>query len=216
MASFNLLLQTSGSLQPDGDPAHFVSEYRGSIRYTREQDGKEFRVGKVKAYRIHADLAFETGHSILYACDAHSHHMLKVYEALFDPQTDHLKDEICERFDAFHTDVLVIDYILLSPRWRGLKLGLLAARKLIDLTASGCGLVVTWIHPLNAIGDEFAKFPGDWIPPNETKSEQIAARQKLRRYFRRMGFRRVPGTHLDALSLARVTPTLSDLIQPGH
>jgi hypothetical protein len=37
-------------------------------------------------------------------------------------------------------DCLVFDYIVLHPRWRGLKLGLLAALNLIDLLGSGCGL----------------------------------------------------------------------------
>jgi hypothetical protein len=66
-----------------------------------------------------------------------------VYAALFDPQADAIKDEVREQFDGFDADVLVLDYVLLSPKWRGPRLGLLAARKVIDLLRGGCGLAVS-------------------------------------------------------------------------
>jgi hypothetical protein len=37
----------------------------------------------------------------------------------------------------------------------------------------------------------------------------------LRRYFKRMGFERIAGTRFHGLSLARMTPTLSDLLRPS-
>src|SRR5262249_7442654 len=43
-----------------------------------------------------------------------------------------------------------------------------------------------------------------------------AAKKRLRRYFRQLCFRRVGGSRFFALSLAQVTPTLADLIRPGH
>jgi hypothetical protein len=112
--------------------------------------------------------------------------------------------------------VLVLDYVLLSPRWRGLKIGLLAARKLIDLLGGGCGLAVSWIYPLNPDADEFRKVPKGWIPCHADEAGKREARRKLRRYYRQMGFKRVGRTRLDGLSLARVTPTLADLIRPGR
>jgi hypothetical protein len=89
---------------------------------------------------------------------------------------------------VFDSDILVLDYILLSPRWRGLKLGLMVVRKIIDLLGGGCGLAVS--------------FTG--------KAEAMEARRKLRRH----GFRRVGRTRFDAMSLTQVTPTLEEIIQP--
>lgn len=215
MAFFDLVLQTSGSLHPDGEPTDFVSTYTGVIRCTRDKDGKVVKVGKVKAYRIHADLAQENGVSVFEACDAHSQEMLEIYESLFDIDTDDLKEEVRDQFDGFASDVLILDYVLLSPRWRGLKLGLLAARKMIDLLGNGCGLVASWIYPLNPNSSEFLTLPNDWVPNHRSKDARKDARQKLRRYFARMGFERVPGTRFHGLSLARVTPTLADLLRPG-
>jgi hypothetical protein len=154
MASFDIVLQTGGSLHPGGEPDDYIAEYAGLIRCTRDRDGSVFKVGKVKAYRIHAGLAADHGESVFEVCDCRSQPMHDLYAALFDPAQDDLKEEIRSQFDGVEADVLVLDYVLLAPRWRGLKLGLLAARKLIDLLGGGCGLTVADIAPLNTA----------WIP----------------------------------------------------
>jgi hypothetical protein len=214
MASFDIVLKTSGGLHPDGEPDRFISAHTGLVRCTRDGDGRAFRVGKVKAYRIHADLARQAGEPVFDVCDAHSQGMHEVYAALFDPATDDLQEPVREQIDGCDSDVLVLDYVLLSPRWRGLKIGLLAARKLIDLLGGGCGLAVSWVYPLNPDADEFRRVPGGWIPRHADEAAEREARRKLRRHFRRMGFERIGRTRLDGLSLARVTPTLADLLRP--
>jgi hypothetical protein len=214
MAIFEIVLQTSGSLHPDGDPDDFITCHTGFIRRIRERDDKVFKAGLVRAYRIHAALAREAGESLFDVCDAHSQEMHGVYAALFDPETDDIKEEVRTAFDIFDSDVLVLDYVLMSPRWRGLKLGLLAARKTIDLLGGGCGMVVSFIHPLNPDADEFKKVPESWIPRPAGKDEEREARRKLRRHFSRMGFRKIGRTRYDGLSLSQVTPRLADIIRP--
>jgi hypothetical protein len=215
MAFFDLVLQTGGSLHAHGEPDDFVSEHTGVVRCTRDHDGRVCRVGKVRAYRIHADLARDSGESVFDVCDCHSQQLHEVYAAVFDPATDDLKDSVRDQFDGFDSDVLVLDYVLLSPRWRGLRLGLLAARKLVDLLGGGCGLTVSYVAPLAPDAPEFAKVPPGWIPRHPGDEGRQEARRKLRRHFRRMGFERVRGTRLDGLSMARTTPTLADLLGPG-
>lgn len=215
MSSFDITLKTTSSLHPDGEPGRFISEYAGVIRRTRDRDGRVSAVGLVKAYRIHADLAEQAGESLFDVCDCHSQQMHDLYAALFDAEADDIREDVRAAFDVFDGDILVLDHVLLSPRWRGLKLGLMAARKLIDMLGGGCGLAVSWACPLNPDADEFAKVPATWIPRHADEDEQKEARQKLRRYFRRMGFRRVGRTRYDALSLSQVTPTLEDIVRPG-
>jgi hypothetical protein len=214
MAFFDIVLTTRGSIHPDGEPDDFISEHTGRIRCTR--DDKVATVGKVKAYRIHADLARQSGESIFEVCDAHSQELHEVYGALYDPTEDDLKESVRERFDAVSSDVLVLDYVLLSPRWRGLKLGLLAARKLVDLLGGGCDLVVSHIAPLNADANEFCTVPKGWIPHHRSEAEERDAKKTLRGYFRQLGFRRVGRTRFFGLSLTQMTPTLADLIRPGR
>jgi hypothetical protein len=213
MAFFDLVITTSASLHPDGEPSDFVSEYTGTIRCTDDSTGRVRRVGRVRAYRIHAALAREAGESVFDACDSHSQEMHEVYAAVFDTAEDDIREDLRQQFDGFDSDVLVVDYVLLSPRWRGLRVGLLAARKLVDLLGGGCGLVVSFVHPLNAEADQFLRVPAGWIPRHTGRDEEREARRKLRRYFRRMGFRRIEGTRFDGLSTAQPVPSLSDLLR---
>src|SRR3954451_3847595 len=64
MTFFDLVLQTQGSLHPEGEPDRFISEYAGFILGEGE-DGTARRVDKVLAYRIHADLAARSGEAPL-------------------------------------------------------------------------------------------------------------------------------------------------------
>ena len=134
--------------------------------------------------------------------------------ALFNPEGDSLKDAVLTQFDCFDSDFLVIDYVVLQPRWRGLKLGLVAVRKLIDLLAGGCALVVSDIQPLNPDAFRRIKVPPSWLPHNESAEEGRRARRKLRGYFQTMGFRRIGRTPYFGLSLSHQLPTLADLIHP--
>jgi hypothetical protein len=216
MAFFHLVLQTGGTLHPHGEPDDFISTHTGVIQCLREKDNRVVNVGKVKAYRIHADLARQAGESVFDVCDAHSQELHEVYAALFDPTEDDLKEPIRGRFHVLDSDVLVLDYVLLSPRWRGLKLGLLAARKLLDLLGGGCGLAVSYIAPLNPDAEEFRKVPKGWIPRHQTEVEEREAKKRLRRHFRQLGFGRVGRTRFFGMSLAERTPTLADLVRPGR
>src|SRR4051794_2371513 len=98
MAIFDITLRTQGSLHPHGEPDDFISEYTGLIRCYRDRDGKVCRVGKIRACRLHTDLAAEAGEPLFDVCDAHSQDMADLYAALFDPETDDLKEEIGLRF----------------------------------------------------------------------------------------------------------------------
>jgi hypothetical protein len=214
MATFDLVLQTAGSLHTGGESSDFVSAYKGIIHCTRGRDGKVFKVGRVRAYRVHADLAGRAGETIFDVCDAHSQDLQAVYLALFDPEADDLKADVRTQFECFDSDVLVLDYVLLAPRWRGLRLGLLAARKLVDMVGGGCGLTVAYIAPLSPDAKEFKGVPAGWLPRPEGRDAEREAKKKLRRHFRRMGFQRVKGTRFHALSMARLVPTLEDLLRP--
>lgn len=57
MASFDIVLRTSGSLHPDGEPSEFVSEYTGVVTCEDEEAGAVTNVGRVAAMRVHAALA---------------------------------------------------------------------------------------------------------------------------------------------------------------
>jgi hypothetical protein len=213
MTFFDLVLQTTASLHPDGEPEEYISEYTGFVR-ADDEDGAVRRVGKVHAYRIHAELAANARQSLFEVCDGHSHGMHVLHALLYEPDDYGFNESLMVQFDALASDCLVLDYVVLHPRWRGLKLGLLAARRLIDLLGCGCGLVVSHIAPLNRHAPRLLRIPAPWVPRHETPEAEKLAAWRLRRYFRRMGFERIGRTPYYGLSMTRVTPTLADLLKP--
>jgi hypothetical protein len=213
MTFFDLVVQTSGSLHPNGEPDDYISEYTGFL-YAAGDDQTRRRVGKLHAWRIHADAAAADGESLFDVCDAHSHELHVVHTLLYEPGEYAYQEAIADRFGDAGWDTLVLDYVLLNPKWRGLRLGLLAVRKLLDLVGGGCGLAVCNIAPLRHEAHGLLKAPASWLPRNGTPDERQEAARKLRRHFRRMGFERLARTPYFALSMAREAPTLSDLLRP--
>jgi hypothetical protein len=192
------------------EPEEFISSYNGVLR-AEGDDGVLHRVGRAHAWRVHMGLAANQGERLLDVFDAHSQPMCDLYAVLFDPETDYFTDAIIHQFEVMDSDLLVLDYVVLHPRWRGLKLGLLAARKMVDLLGGDCGLVVSHIAPLRPDAYHMLRVPKTWLPQH--KKQAVV---KLRRYFRQMGFERIGRTPYYGLSLVRKVPTLADLLRPSQ
>jgi hypothetical protein len=212
MASFDIVVRTRGSLHPDGEPSEYVSGYTGIVTCTDDETAEVTNVGKVTALRIHAALAHNAGESLFDVCDSHSAELNLLHALLYEPDGYHFRPEVMERFDAAEPDLLVLDYVVLSPRWRKLKLGLLAVRRLVDLVGGGCGLAVSHIAPLRHEAAKALRVPGSWLPRHRGKEERRAATVRLRGYFRRMGFERLGRTPYYALPMNQNTPTASELL----
>jgi hypothetical protein len=212
VASFDIVVRTRESLHPDGEPDRFVSEYSGIIVCTDDETGEESKVGKALALRVHAGLAQNAGESLFDVCDAHSHELHVLHTMLYEPDRYQFRQGVTDRFDAVEPDLLVLDYVVLNPKWRKLKLGLLAVRKLVDLIGGGCGLAVSLIAPLRHDAAKLLGVPREWLPKHENKEERREAMVTLRRYFRRMGFRRLGRSPYYALAMNQVTPNATELL----
>ena len=215
MASFDVVLRPQSSLHPDGEPTDYISEYQGVITCTDDETGAVTKVGKVMALRVHAALAHNMGESLFDVCDAHSGELHHLHTALYEPDAYHFRDDLMARFDAAEPDLLVLDYVVLAPKWRKLRLGLLAVRRTVDLLGGGCGLAVSYIAPLRRDAATYIGVPKRWLPFHRTKNERRAATVRVRRYFRRMGFERLGRTPYYALPLNQVVPTAKELLNPN-
>jgi len=214
VASFDIILRTRGSLHPDGEPTDFISEYTGIIICTDDETGAETKVGKVAALRVHAGLAQDAGESLFDVCDAHSSELHHLHTMLYEPDCYHFNNNLMTRFDAVEPDLLVLDYVVLDPKWRKLKLGLLAVRRLVDIIGGGCGMAVSLIGPLRRDAAKLLKVPKDWLPRNRGKEERRASAVKLRSYYRRMGFERLGRTPYYALPMNQILPNGFELLRP--
>jgi hypothetical protein len=146
---FDIVFQTTVSLHPDGEPSDFITQHDGIIRYEREGDGLVARVGRLRAYRIESALAADHGESLFDVCDSHSAELHEAHAQLYEPDGYGFKEALVRRYDAIDSDCLLIDYVVIHPQWRGLRLGLLALRTAVDRLGGGCGLAVCDIAPLN-------------------------------------------------------------------
>lgn len=191
MSDFDIHCQTTVPLSSYESPDDFVVEITGTVRHEGEPIG-EFRLLKVLL-----GLACNYGENIFDIFDSHSRELCEIYETLFDPETGDIREEIDEQFQCLGSDLLIIDSIVLSPKWRGIRLGLLALRKLIDLHEGDCCLVVCRPYPLEDA---------------DTPERRRAGRVKLRRYFKRLGFRRIGRTPFYGLSTTRVMPKFEDVL----
>jgi hypothetical protein len=212
---FDLAIQTGTGLHPYGEPADFISDYTALLRYRPGPDVEMFEVGKLHAYRIHADLVFDHGKSLLDVYDAYPQQLHNVYAAVYDPTRDAFTEAVVEQFRPLDCDCLVIDYVAIDPRWRGLKLGLLAVRKFVDLVGGGCGVTVGKIWPLASPAVTSDAIPPSWLPAHQSREAVKRAVHKLRRYFKQMGFERIGRSPYYGLAMDRQTPTVADLLRPS-
>src|SRR5262249_25298849 len=156
--------------------------------------------------------AASAGEPLSDARDAHSHELHAAHTLLHEPNGYAPREEVTDRFGLTGWDTLVLDYVVLHPRWRGLRLGLLAVRKRTDLVGGGCGLVVRHLAPLRHDAHAVLRVPGSWLPSHPSAAARKQAVLELRRHFRQMGFERVGRTPYHGLSMARRVPTLADLL----
>ncbi len=119
MTFFDIILRTGTSLHPDGEPADFVSTWTGVIR-AESEDGVKRKVGRILAHRIQAEAAAEAGEPLFDVCDAHSQELHEAHTLLYEPGQYHYRDDIVTRFDQAGMDTLILDYVILNPKWRGL------------------------------------------------------------------------------------------------
>jgi hypothetical protein len=198
MGWFEVTCETVIPLAAYDGPDHFVVTYKGEVYCVEDDGGGEEKAGEYTLYRVQRGLALDYRQSLFEVFDAHSADLHEAYAALFNPRTDWLKDEVVATFEVVEPDLLVIDELILAPKWRGVRLGLLILRRLIDLHRSGCGLVVC--QPYSIEGDDAPK----------TGREGTV---KLRRYVKALGFKRVGKTPFYCLSTSRRVPRYEDLLQ---
>ena len=63
------------------------------------------------------------------------------WELLFDLETSYWREEIQDEYEASGCDLLIIDSMEITPKWRGLGVGPAAVDRTSDIFGPGCGLV---------------------------------------------------------------------------
>jgi len=176
----------------------FVHAITGRIiaesKARREEDA-----GTIRASLIQFSEALDHGISAERLGDGISGDIAEYWEHLFDPETGHPKEEIQNEFEVVDLDLLIIDYIVMHPEFRGLGIAESAISSVTDIFGTACGLVACKPWPLQ-FSPSMANDPRaieQLALPDVGEGEAI---RKLRSYWSRLGFWPIRNTGIYVLS----------------
>ena len=175
------------SLHGEYVDADFVHSILGKISAKSEGRGDEEDVGYIKASLVQFGEALDHGISTARLGDGIDGNIAEYWELLFDLDTGCWKEEVQDEYEASGCDLLIIDCMEISPKFRGKGVGRIAIDRTIDIFGPGCGLVACKPWPLQFT----PAFARDRKALNRLKAPGVGqgeAVRRLRAYWSRLGF----------------------------
>jgi len=175
------------SLREEYLDADFVHSILGKISAKSEDRGGEEDVGYIKASLVQFGEAMDHGISTDRLGDGIDGNIAEYWELLFDLDTDCWKEEVQDEYEASGCDLLIIDCMEISPKFRGTGIGPIAVDRTIDIFGPVCGLVACKPWPLQFT----PAFARDRKALNRLKAPGVGqgeAVRRLRAYWSRLGF----------------------------
>lgn len=190
------------SLHKEYVDADFVHSILGKISAQSEGRGEEEDAGYVRASLVQFGDAMDRGISTQRLGDGIDGNVAEYWELLFDLNTGCWKEEVQDEYEASGCDLLIIDCIEISPKFRGTGVGPIAIDKTIDLFGPGCGLVACKPWPLQ-FTPAFARDPNTLTRLKVPGVGQGEAVRKLRAYWSKLGFWPLGETGIYLLGMAQ-------------
>jgi hypothetical protein len=190
------------SLHEEYVDSDFVHSILGRISAKSEDRGNEEDIGYIKASLVQFGEAIGHGISTERLGDGIDGNIAEYWELLFDLDTGCWKEEVQDEYETSGCDLLIIDCMEISPKFRGTGVGPIAVGRIIDIFGPGCGLVACKPWPLQ-FTPAFArdrKALNRLKPPSIGRDEAI---RKLRAYWSRLGFWPLGETGIYLLGMAQ-------------
>jgi len=195
------------SFVPSDNPDDYVYDIKGDIYWSEIDDtGKEIyqKVGTLSAYFVDIVSAMNDKVSFLDVMDAHSDNVYRYYELLIDKKENDYKDDLIEGQERpSNFNLLIIDRIEITPKYRGRNIGFAAISNLIKVFGHSCGYVAAESFPLQFEAGN-AK--------NELSEDKELAILKLKNYYSKLGFKNIKGTDFMLLNLDYFNPPKVELV----
>jgi len=179
---------------PADDPAGFIHDATGKVLLVRDP-GETVEIGRFSVKQIDVENAMAAGIGLLELFDI-SQATIGYYD-LYDDDTD-FTGRVQKALGGWEyapssPNLLVLDRLLIYPKYRGQKWGLAALARMIQRFQHGAGLVVLKPFPLQHEGgmtrDDKVK---DGL--TEFSCTLDYGRRRLRRYYKELGFIDLKGT----------------------
>jgi hypothetical protein len=194
------------------EPHDYVLEIDSDLVYVDDRD-ESTTIGTLEAKLVHVKRALDAGERLVDIFE-HTYELCDIYSALFDSGTQTLREAIDRFFNGVTlTNLLILSRMQIEPEHRGRMLGLVAVCRMLDVLGSGSGLAVCQPYPLqfSTCSKNDAAWR-DYLAVDEFVRDLDVATAKLRKYWERLGFRRIPTTPFFALSFEQMRPTLNELL----
>jgi hypothetical protein len=175
------------SLHEEYFETDFVHSILGKISVTSEGRGNDEDAGYIGASLVQFGEAIDHGISTERIGDGIDGNIAEYWELFFDLDTGCWKDEVQDEYEASGCDLLIIDCMEISPRFRGTGVGPLAVGRTIDIFGPVGGLVPCKPWPLQFT----PAFRRDRKSLDRLKAPSVGqgeAVRRLRAYWSRLGF----------------------------
>lgn len=203
----------------DEEPSRFMYEIKGGI-YGHSKSDRRIKVGEFAAFQVNVERCVNEEDSAFDVFDTHSATM--PYYELYDGDLG-FPPKVLKALgsDGFWApNMLILDRLVIAPKYRGRDYGLVALHALTVRLAMGCGIVAMKPYPLQYEGgtpaenqnEEFFKKAGLGVFAGSID----ACTRKLRKHYGRLGFHAVPGTPFMVLNPNEGLCTLEELGLSGR
>src|ERR1700674_5321529 len=190
------------SLREEYFGADFVHSIVGRVFVKSEDLRDEEDAGYIRASLVQFGEAMDHGISTERLGDGIEGSIAEYWELLFDLDTGYWKEEVQDEYEASGCDLLIIDCMEISPKFRGTGVCPIAVDRIIDIFGPVCGLVACKPWPLQ-FTPAFArdrKALKNLKAPSVGRDEAI---RKLRAYWSRLGFSPLAETGIYLLGMAQ-------------
>jgi hypothetical protein len=188
-------------LNHEDDNESVIQHYRSKILVSRDE--KQTVAGSFDFYVVNVALAVNNGIDIVDAADAVDQDLSNYCETIFEPETaGGYREDVVEQFDyPSGSRVLILHLAKVLPEFRGMRLGLVSAHKVIE--HYGDGFVIAMAQPLQH-REGYAR---DKSMRYETfEPDKAKALKQLTRHWQRLGFEPIGDSGYLGLNTANKLP----------
>jgi hypothetical protein len=190
------------SLHEEYVDTDFVHSILGKISVRSEDRENHEDAGYIKASLVQFGAAIDHGISTERLGDGIDGNIAEYWEFLFDLDTGCWKEEVQDEYEASGCDLLIIDCMEISPKFRGTGVGSIAVDRTIDIFGPVGGLIACKPWPLQFT----TAFARDRKALNRLKAPSVGRDEaicKLRAFWSRLGFWPLGETGIYLLGMAQ-------------
>jgi hypothetical protein len=184
------------------EPEDYISSFSSTI--VADDCGnmeKRVQVGEMNGYLVHVNYARERRESLFRIFDDHSVDFSTYSKALLDKRRNDFKKGLLE-VPPINDDILLIDDLIIYPKYRGNSLGLKAIMNVMKTFGLSCGLVLCQALPLQY---HVSRDITDFKKRIGTKTlfvDRKSSVSKIVKHLQKIGFTKIPGTTLCLIETA--------------